>query len=135
MVARAGVEEHSVAGTQQLDAKASLEALERKLRWLERTVAAARELAAKGPMGIFGTSIAATWLAAELEGAAAFFVDEDAAQVDKRFMDRPVLHPLQLQAPAEVFVALPPELAESVAKRLQQPGITYHAPPAEYAPR
>jgi hypothetical protein len=91
----------------------------------------ARRLAVQGPIGIFGTSIAATWLAAELEGAAAFFVDEDAARVGKRLMNRPIFAPGKLDAGSNVLVALPHTLAESVARRLERPGVRYHIPADE----
>ncbi len=103
--------------------------LEPKLLWLASVVAAWRSLAASRPIGIFGTSIAATWLASELEGAAAFFVDEDEARIGKQFMRRPILHPRQLIEGSEVFLALPTNLAESVAHRLQRAGVRYHIPP------
>jgi SAM-dependent methyltransferase len=112
------------------NAAAGRDSLDRKLLWLEKVVATARDLMATRPIGIFGTSIAATWLAAELE-TAAYFVDEDAARVGKLFMGRPVLHPTDLQFGSDVFVAMPQPLAQSVAKRLQRPGVRYHAPPGD----
>ena len=47
-------------------------------------------------IGLFGTSIAATWLFAELEGAVGFFVDEDPQRIGKSWQGRPVYHPPQI---------------------------------------
>ena len=68
--------------------------------------------------GIFGTSIAATWLDAELDRAAEFFVDEDPSRIGRTHLGRPILAPKDLPAQATVFVALPQPWAGQVAERL-----------------
>ena len=48
------------------------------VQWLRDVAALGRRLADDARLlGIFGTSIAATWLAAQLQDRVAFFVDED----------------------------------------------------------
>jgi 2-polyprenyl-3-methyl-5-hydroxy-6-metoxy-1,4-benzoquinol methylase len=100
------------------------------IEWLLAVVAGARDCAASGSLGVFGTSIAGTWLASELQGLADFFVDEDRQRVGRSFMGRPVLHPEHVPQGAGVFLALPTPLAESVKCRLARPGVAYHCPPA-----
>lgn len=100
------------------------------LNWLESVLQAARECSAVGNFGLFGTSIAATWLFSELEGSVSFFVDEDPHRVGRTHMGRPIYHPSQVQAGSHVFMALPERLARAIAQRLQRPGVTFHLPSA-----
>jgi hypothetical protein len=99
------------------------------LGWLAATAAAARQLAARGDIGLLGTSIAAGWLFAELDGAVRFFVDEDPGRVGKTYLDRPVQHPSQVPEGSAVFIPQPPALAEAISRRLARPGVVYHLPP------
>ncbi len=76
-------------------------------------------LAAQPGFGIFGTSIAATWLDAQTGGRAQFFVDEDPHRVGQEHLGRPILAPATVPAEAKVYLALPPALATRVAQRLR----------------
>lgn len=107
----------------------STQVVRNNLRWLGETVAAAKALTQQGKAGLFGTSIAATWLAAELEGLGEFFVDEDPSRPGKPFMMRPVFAPAQVPAGSKVFVGLPPKVAAGIAQRLSRPGVEYVTPP------
>jgi SAM-dependent methyltransferase len=89
---------------------------------LEAIVAAAAPLARQRPFGIFGTAIAATWLDAELGGAAQFFVDEDLSRIGKRHLGRPILAPAAVPERAVIYVALPQPLAGEVTQRLTRLG-------------
>jgi SAM-dependent methyltransferase len=100
------------------------------LAWLAATAERARQLAAAGEIGLLGTSIAAAWLFAELEGAVRFFVDEDPGRVGKTYLERPVYDPSQVPQGSVVFIAQPPALAAAIARRLARPGVAYHLPPA-----
>ena len=99
------------------------------LAWLAATAAAARQLAARGDIALLGTSIAAGWLFAELDGAVRFFVDEDPGRVGKTYLDRPVHHPSQVPEGSVVFIPQPPALAAAISRRLARPGVVYHLPP------
>jgi len=68
--------------------------------------------------GLFGSSIAATWTAVNLPHFPDFFVDEDPARVGRAHMERPILHPSEVTAGSDVFVALQESVAEAVEKRL-----------------
>jgi hypothetical protein len=102
------------------------------VKWLKAVAGTARTLAAQRPFGVFGTSIAAAWLSAELEGAVNFFVDEDASRVGRTYMERPIYHPRAVPVGSRVFVALPLPAAQEVKVRLARtiPGIDFYAPPA-----
>jgi SAM-dependent methyltransferase len=101
------------------------------LSWLKAVIAEARRIAALGEFGLFGTSIAATWLDAELANAPAFFVDEDPSRVRKSHLGRPIRHPRDMPPGSHVFLALPVPLAAVVKARLElaPSHATYHAPP------
>lgn len=69
-------------------------------------------------MGLFGTSIAGTWLATEAEDAVAFFVDEDMSRRGRPHLGKPVYAPTEAPSGSQVFLGLPPELAAAIRKRL-----------------
>jgi hypothetical protein len=119
----------SPASAPVVDVSGVRRCVEDGLTWLSRLIASASELSQQGPMGLFGTSIAATWLFSELQGKVAFFVDEDPNRVGRTYMDRPVFHPAQVPQGGHVFVGLPTALAESIRNRIAGPGVAYHTPP------
>jgi SAM-dependent methyltransferase len=100
-----------------------------RLRWLGSVVSTARELARKPSFGLFGTSIAATWLFGELQGQVQFFVDEDPQRIGKQWLERRIYHPAQIPAGSRVFVALPSPLAEVICQRIARPGVAFDLPP------
>ncbi len=100
-----------------------------RLEWLGEVSAAARSLAAERELGIFGTSIAGTWLFAELDGDAAFFVDEDPNRAGTRWHGRPVIHPRDIPVGSCVVLPLPPALAQSIARRIGRPDVRFCLPP------
>jgi 2-polyprenyl-3-methyl-5-hydroxy-6-metoxy-1,4-benzoquinol methylase len=101
------------------------------LAWLRGVVDAAQAAAAAGRFGLFGTSIAGTWLDSELGDRVAFFVDEDPHRAGRRHFGRPILHPRSVPAGHHVFLGLPHPLAASIKERLAQDatGAIYHLPP------
>lgn len=91
------------------------------IRWLQAVVERAREVAeaAKESFGLFGSSIAATWLATELDGQVKFFVDEDPARGGGEHLGLPIYHPRDVPDRAHVLLALPDPIARSVGERLR----------------
>jgi SAM-dependent methyltransferase len=86
--------------------------------WLRAMVARAGQLEREdGPLGIFGTSIAATWLGSQLGERVSFFVDEDESRVGKKHLGRPIVRPQEVPAGANVYVALSPAIAGMIAAR------------------
>lgn len=99
------------------------------IAWLRRTADRLRELADTGSVGLFGTSVAGTWLAAEAGDRIGFFVDEDPNRLGRSYLGRPVLSPATVAAGSRVFVGLPPAVAAGICGRLTTPGVAYLAPP------
>jgi SAM-dependent methyltransferase len=101
------------------------------LDWLSRFSISARQFRKQGELGIFGTTIAGTWLFAELAGDAAYFVDEDPYKINKTYLDKPVFSPQTLPSGRSVFLALPFPVAKKVSTRLNsiRPDIIWILPP------
>ncbi len=85
---------------------------------LAAIVAKIEPLKQQANFGLFGTAIAATWLDAQTQSAARFFVEEDRNRVGRTHLGRPIFAPEDVPAQATVFVALPQPLAGQVAERL-----------------
>jgi len=101
--------------------------------WLRRLRDEARAASADG-VGLFGTSIAASWLAGNLGmERIRFFVDEDASRVGTTYLGRPVLAPSDIPAGETVVLPMTPAVAASVASRNARPGISF-APPPDMSP-
>jgi len=88
--------------------------------WLRSIVETAQTVAATtdDSFGIFGTSIAASWLAGQLGDKVSFFVDEDPYRIGRQYLGRPVLHPKDVQATAIVYLALAPVLAARIQQKM-----------------
>ena len=97
--------------------------------WLNRVLDHARESAGTN-CGIFGTSVAATWLASGLGDAVKFFVDEDPAREGRTHLGKPILKPAQAPAGAVVYLAFVHEVSASIVNRLSNLPVTFAAPPA-----
>lgn len=111
-----------------VDAAAARQRISEGLAWLRRTADHLRRLGAENALGLFGTSIAGTWLAAEAGNAIAFFVDEDPNRVGRTYLGRPVYAPANVPAGTRVFVGLPPAVAAGICSRLAMPGVTFIPP-------
>ena len=104
--------------------------IEREVAWLNALIEHARGSAAGGRFGIFGTSVAATWLAADLDEAVEFFVDEDPARAGRAHLGRPILTPGEVAPGAVVYLAFPPEVSRAIGQRLAHLPVRFAAPPA-----
>jgi 2-polyprenyl-3-methyl-5-hydroxy-6-metoxy-1,4-benzoquinol methylase len=103
----------------------------RSLAWLRSVITVARAVARSGSFGLFGSSIAATWLDSELGEAVGFFVDEDPSRQGRTHLGRPIYHPSEVPEKSQVFIALPAPLALAVKLRMEKdyPTGCYHLPP------
>lgn len=92
--------------------------------WIEGVSRRAVDLAAKGPLAVFGTSIAATWLTATI-GAdkVSFYVDEDSSRQGRKHFGKPIIAPGDVPQGMPVFICLSPALADSVARRMRAAGL------------
>jgi hypothetical protein len=123
------------AASQSADPSPDTAAVNDGFAWLARVRADAIEAARGRVFGVFGTSIAGTWLANELGDAVAFFVDEDASRVGREHMGRKILAPASTPAGGLVYVALVPDAASAVVRRLAGGLFDLKSPPSRSARR
>lgn len=91
------------------------------IAWLAETLRRARDAAAEGEsFGMFGTSIASTWLSGGLGDKVRFYVDEDPSRQGREFFGKPIIAPRQIPDGSTVFVALAPAIASVVGDRVAQ---------------
>lgn len=96
----------------------SIKQVRDQLHWLLRLIDAAREAANGKQFGLFGSSIAATWLCSVLGDRVSFFVEEDRNRIGRTHLGRPILSPEQVASESVVFVALTPQIAAAIVARL-----------------
>ena len=98
--------------------------------WLDEISNSALEIAKKSSQfGVFGTSLGATWLTSVIKEDIKFFVDEDLNRAGRKYFTREIYCPKDVPTPADIFIALPPLIADKIAARTKRAGITYHLPP------
>ena len=108
-----------IGGTARaVDPAEGIHIAERTLAWLEGVLEEATKAAAATSFGIFGSSVSGIWLYGALRDRVAFFVDEDATRIGRRFDGKPILAPDQVPAGSTVFIPLVPDTAARVAGRL-----------------
>lgn len=101
--------------------------------WLRSMLSHARDFAGSGRFGIFGTSVAATWLASGLGHMVEFFVDEDPARDGRTHLGLPILRPAQVPSGAVVYLAFLPEVSDLIRRRLVGIPVRFALPPARTA--
>jgi SAM-dependent methyltransferase len=90
-----------------------------QLAWLSRAADTAQRCGTTdGPLGIFGTAIAATWLHGAIHREITFFVDEDPLRQGHTHLGLPILAPAAMPAGARLIVPLAPAIAGPVLARL-----------------
>ncbi len=110
--------------------RAAIQMVREQLDWLAKFVEAARQTANDARnFGLFGTSIAATWLFPFVEDRVRFFVDEDVSRQGKEYLGRPVVGPEKVAADATVFLAMVPRTAGAVKARLRSSAFELAPPP------
>jgi 2-polyprenyl-3-methyl-5-hydroxy-6-metoxy-1,4-benzoquinol methylase len=93
-------------------------AVKSNIAWLQDLLQKGKEI--KGKIGIFGTSISATWLAASLGDKVSFFVDEDENRVGHTHMNCPILKPDLVTANSTILLPMRSDIAVAIAKRLEK---------------
>ncbi|PTY04046.1 hypothetical protein DB346_04430 [Verrucomicrobia bacterium LW23] len=97
--------------------------------WLSEIVRQATEMAAKSrSWGIFGTSIAGTWVTGQLSQKPAFYVDEDTNRIGQLHNGVPIVSPAQVPPDSDVYVAQPTPIAAKIIRRLGGGTVRYHGP-------
>lgn len=99
---------------------------EAAISWLQFVAQEAhRARSEAGSFGIFGTSIAATWLTAELGSSPDFFVDEDINRIGRTHLGSPICAPWEVPPDSVVFVAQPEPVARRICDRLAGSTVIY----------
>lgn len=100
------------------------------IAWLSSTFNLARGTAAMASnFGIFGTSIAATWLSGALSDRIKFYLDEDPGRQGRRFFDKPIYGLDDAPRESTIFVGLAPVIARALGQRLRLHGYNIVVPP------
>jgi 2-polyprenyl-3-methyl-5-hydroxy-6-metoxy-1,4-benzoquinol methylase len=109
----------------------NLAALNASVQWLERLASQARAISNRKPFGIFGTSIAGTFLFGELGNSVDFFVDEDPNRPGQVTCGRPIYAPNEVPAGSHIFLGLAPVVAAKVLDRVRTMNINarFYPPP------
>lgn len=113
----------------QGDPERGLRVVTAAVKWLEEVVSMAERAAASGPIGIFGTAIAAMALYGALKDRVTFFVDEDPNRIGRHYDGKPIFAPDKAPKNVPVFMALPFRSAEMIAQRCRRDGLTCVVPP------
>jgi len=111
-----------------VDAAGARARIASSIAWLRQTAQELLDLGSTGRIGLFGTSIAGTWLAAEAGERVAFFVDEDPARAGRTYLGRQVHSPADVPPGSQVFVGLPPAVATGICTRLARSGVEFIPP-------
>ena len=109
-----------------LDANDERNKLVTSLQWLLKMRDEAKRIAMNGPVGIFGSSIAATWIFTELEGNVAFFVDEDPNRIGRTHLGRPIISPAEVPDNVKVIIPAPEPIKKEIEKKLREISNTTH---------
>jgi SAM-dependent methyltransferase len=86
------------------------------LQWLHRLLGQAQSI--EGPLGLFGTSISATWLAGSLQDRVDFFVDEDPSRIGKHHLGLPILMIEQAPPATPILMPIREDIAVAIRSRL-----------------
>jgi Methyltransferase domain len=90
-----------------------------QIDWLRRNVDAAWKASTESSrFGLFGSSIASTWMCGVLGEKVSFFVEEDQHRVGRSHMGRPILSPDGVPSDGVVYIGLLPQIADRIAARL-----------------
>jgi hypothetical protein len=79
--------------------------------------AARAAVAEASQFGVMGSSIAAAWLAREIDEAVDFFVDEDENRWGRKLMGRPIVSLAQVPPSATVFIPMSATVAQKIIAR------------------
>lgn len=110
------------------DPQQALQRTREDVGWLTGMLDHALRSSQAGRFAIFGTSVAATWLAHGLGGNVEFFVDEDPAREGHTHMGRPILKPAQVPEGVTVYLAFVQTVAQSIRNRLRDLSIAFVSP-------
>ena len=89
-----------------------------QVRWLEQVARLCRYTSSLGSWGIFGTSNVSSWIKGEASNKPDFYIDEDVAKLGKKIEGVEILIPEKIPEGSNVLMAMAPNVAESIIRRL-----------------
>jgi SAM-dependent methyltransferase len=125
---RPGQDSNPPIASEQLSGHGAATEIRRRLQWLESVANQAKALSRLGSFGVFGTSIAGTWVFSEVQGKVDFFVDEDPNRIGQQHFGIPICSPQEVSDGSNILLALPPFLAKRVASRMPAGHARWHVP-------
>jgi 2-polyprenyl-3-methyl-5-hydroxy-6-metoxy-1,4-benzoquinol methylase len=105
--------------------------LNEHLAWLNQTVKELKSIDPAVKLGCLGTTIAGTWVYAQIKDRLNFFVDEDPGRQGNTHLNLPILSPNQVERDSYLFLAFPYEIAHDIAKKYQHYPYKVILPPKE----
>lgn len=96
------------------------------IMWLHKLLQQGKKI--KGTMGVFGTSISATWMTLCLDNKITFFVDEDFNRVGQKHLSRPIYDIDNVPQDSTILMPFRFDIAASIAKRLERPNCRFILP-------
>lgn len=93
------------------------------ISWLQDFLQKGKEI--KEEVGVFGTSISATWLTASLGDKVSFFVDEDENRIGQSHLNRPIINPMSIPSGSNILLPMRSDIAKAIAKRLHSPNYRF----------
>ncbi len=96
--------------------------LHSRIEWLRKLKQqATNSLSGTVDCGIFGSSIAASWLYANIDTTMiSYFLDEDNSRIGQTMLGKPIISPLELPYQGTVFIPFPNKISEVVVQRMKQ---------------
>lgn len=110
------------------DSTKNTEIVTKSLEWLNEIVKVADTADGK-ELAIFGSSIAATWLATQTSKEVIYFIDEDKNRIGKNHIDISVISPDSINEDIPVLIPLPYHIAMTIVERLKSLNINFIVPP------
>jgi 2-polyprenyl-3-methyl-5-hydroxy-6-metoxy-1,4-benzoquinol methylase len=105
--------------------------LNNHLLWLNKTIKELKNIDPTIKLGCLGTTIAGTWVYAQIKDRLNFFVDEDTGRQGNTHLNLPILSPNQVESGSYLFLAFPYPIAHSIAKKYQKYPYNLILPPKE----
>jgi SAM-dependent methyltransferase len=103
--------------------------LRSRIEWLAEVGKSVRDLSESSTnFGLFGTAVAATWLAPFAGKHLRFFVDEDIHRIGRMHLGIPILAPQDAPADSDVFLGMAPAVASRLAAKFRHLPARHHAP-------
>ena len=100
-----------------------------QIDWLKSLSDLANDLTERPKFGLFGSSIAATWLYGETSGKISYFVDEDESRIGEKHLGLPIVSPQSLGSDNVVLLGLIPSVADSISLKFTDLEVNLVDPP------